>query len=83
MQELGRRPDLIIADYHLDDGDLGTGAIDAVRSVHGGEVPAVVITADRSPNVQEELAERDLALLTKPVKPAQLRAMIRHLVPQA
>ncbi|KAH1676803.1 hypothetical protein KXX12_008462, partial [Aspergillus fumigatus] len=40
--------DLIIADYHLDDGLRGDEAIAMVRRAAGREIPALIITADRS-----------------------------------
>jgi len=51
-----------------------------LRSVHGMDVPAMIITADRSPKVLDGIASLDLPVLAKPIKPAQLRAMIRHLM---
>lgn len=80
LNDFGLHPDLIIADYHLDDDQLGTGAVDGVRAALDHELPAIVITADRSPQAQADIARRELTLLAKPVKPAQLRAMIRHLI---
>lgn len=72
-------PDMIIADYHLDDGAIGTTAIDAVRAATGSGIPAIVITADRTPELREELDMAGLHVLQKPVKPAQLRALITRL----
>ena len=70
---------LLIADYHLDDGLTGDEAIAALRARHGGDLPAIVITADRTDEVKQKLAAQELPVLTKPVKPAQLRALLRKL----
>jgi signal transduction histidine kinase len=75
----GARPDVIVADYHLDNSATGDAAIADVRAHCGAEVPAVVITADRTPELREALSARGLHLLTKPVKPAQLRALLTRL----
>jgi signal transduction histidine kinase len=75
----GERPDVIVADYHLDNSATGDAAIADVRAHCGAEVPAVVITADRTPELREALSSRGLHLLTKPVKPAQLRALLTRL----
>jgi len=75
----GDRPDVIVADYHLDNGATGDAAIADARTHCGVEVPAVVITADRTPELRETLSARGLHLLTKPVKPAQLRALLTRL----
>jgi len=71
------RPDAIIADYHLGDGN-GISAITRLRDAFG-PVPAILITADRTPEVRA-LADRDgIAQLNKPVKPAALRATLSRL----
>jgi CheY-like chemotaxis protein len=73
----GFRPDILLADYHLNDGDLGTDLIVDIRDQLGAEIPAAVITADRSPEVQAAVRRLpSVSLLTKPIKPARLRALI-------
>ena len=77
-----RRPDIVIADYHLEDGFTGVGAVDEVRAVFGSTIPGLIITADRSPEVLDVVRRRGLHLLKKPVKPAKLRALVSHLLAQ-
>lgn len=72
-------PAVIIADYHLDDGMTGDKAIASLREKAGKQIPALVITADRSEEVKLSLAEQELPMLNKPVKPAQLRALLSRL----
>lgn len=69
------RPEVIIADYHLDEGN-GIDAILALRWKFGADLPAVLLTADRSPHVVEEAAAKSIHLLNKPIKPAALRALL-------
>ncbi|MGL4497328.1 MAG: hypothetical protein ACRCUX_16060, partial [Beijerinckiaceae bacterium] len=64
-----------IADYHLNH-ETGLEAIDALRAILGQATPAVLITADRSPEVRDEAARRDIPLINKPVRPAALRALL-------
>ncbi|MGL4323686.1 MAG: hybrid sensor histidine kinase/response regulator [Beijerinckiaceae bacterium] len=73
--EHGVIPDGIIADYHLNN-ETGLEAIDALRGLLGDSIPAVLITADRSPEVRDEVARRDIPLINKPVRPAGLRALL-------
>jgi CheY-like chemotaxis protein len=47
-----------------------------LRSRIGSHLPAILITADRSPRVREEARVRDVPVLNKPVKPAALRALL-------
>ena len=70
---------LMVADYHLEDELTGDIAVAKIRALHEGEVPAFVVTADRSEEVKGKLAALDLPILTKPVKPAQLRALLRQM----
>ena len=77
------RPDIVLADYHLDDGRNGLDAVHALRLAAGRAIPAIVITADRSPAIADAARELDCELLLKPVKPAQLRALMVHLLAPA
>jgi Na+/proline symporter/signal transduction histidine kinase len=70
-------PRILLVDYHLDDGN-GIEAIQALRKRYGADISAILITADRSPNVRDEARAHDVLLLYKPIKPASLRALIRQ-----
>jgi CheY-like chemotaxis protein/anti-sigma regulatory factor (Ser/Thr protein kinase) len=71
----GRAPDLMLVDYHLDESD-GLAAIADIRHALGDNVPAVLITADRSPVLRERALKSGIRLLHKPLKPAALRALM-------
>ena len=47
-----------------------------IRRRFGEQLPAILITADRSPAVREEARARDIQVLPKPLKPAALRALM-------
>jgi signal transduction histidine kinase len=68
-------PEVIIADYHLDEGD-GLDAIATLRQRLASDRPAILLTADRSPAVRDEAAANDVHVLNKPLKPAALRALL-------
>jgi two-component system, sensor histidine kinase len=74
------RPDLILADYHLDFGECGLAGVRRMRAVCGAGLRAIVITADHSATVAEEVRLADCELLRKPVRPAELRALMQHLL---
>ena len=74
------RPDLIIADLHLDNGERGFEAIERIRSEFDTPVPAFVVTADHSQAVSSAAAARGLEVLRKPVKPAELRSLMAYLL---
>jgi Na+/proline symporter/signal transduction histidine kinase/CheY-like chemotaxis protein len=67
-------PNGLLVDYHLDHGN-GIEAIGALRRICG-DVPAILITADRSPSVREAARGQVIQVLHKPVKPAALRALL-------
>jgi signal transduction histidine kinase/CheY-like chemotaxis protein len=79
LRRSGRRPAAMIVDYHLD-GCTGIDAIAAVHARLGILIPAAIITADRTPELQRELTALGLPLLNKPVRPAQLRALLSHML---
>lgn len=79
VAEIGGPPDIVLADYHLDDGPTGLVAIDAVRAAAGGCVPAILLTGNRGAALEAGAARRGVPVLTKPVDIARLRAEIaRH-----
>jgi Na+/proline symporter/signal transduction histidine kinase/ActR/RegA family two-component response regulator len=68
-------PDGLLVDYHLDGGN-GVVAIAALRRRAGRDIPAILITADRSAAVRDEARAAGAHVLHKPIKPASLRALI-------
>ena len=68
-------PEAIVADYHLDHGN-GLDAIKTLRWTLQADIPAVLVTADRTPAVRAAAASAAVHLLNKPVKPAALRALL-------
>lgn len=79
LDEAGRAPDLLVADYHLDGSDTGLKSIAAVRA-RWGDVPAVIITADYGEDVRERVRDAGFQIMRKPVKPAALRAIMSQLL---
>ncbi|WP_286238437.1 PAS domain-containing hybrid sensor histidine kinase/response regulator [Neptuniibacter halophilus] len=73
-------PEVILADYHLDYDKLGTDAIQGLRKHFGLDIPAVMLTADRSTECRQQFREMGLPVLNKPVKPGKLRALLTHLL---
>ncbi|WP_119271758.1 hybrid sensor histidine kinase/response regulator [Taklimakanibacter deserti] len=79
LQSLEKTPDLIIADYHLDQG-TGTEAIAALRSAVGHAIPAIAVTADYTTKVQAEVRRYGIAYLRKPIKTGELFALIHKVI---
>jgi CheY-like chemotaxis protein len=70
-----RRPDVLLVDYHLHDRLDGLDTLDALRAICG-DVPGALLTADGSVALRRAAGERGYRVLTKPVKPASLRAFL-------
>ena len=68
-------PNGLLVDYHLDRGN-GIDAIAELRRRFGADLPAILITADRSPHVRDTARAQDVQVLSKPLKPAALRALM-------
>lgn len=77
VDRLARPPDMILVDYHLNNGRVGTDVIRRVRAHCAMPIPAAIITADHSPEIRH-VAEQmgGVSLLMKPIKPARLRALV-------
>ncbi|PSF08959.1 PAS domain-containing hybrid sensor histidine kinase/response regulator [Marinobacter halophilus] len=75
----GPGPDIILADYHLNNECTGCEAIYAVRRFLNRDLPAAVITADRSDETRNLMRTLYLPILNKPIKPNRLRALLASL----
>ncbi|KAE9628334.1 hybrid sensor histidine kinase/response regulator [Parasedimentitalea maritima] len=77
LHEVDIAPDLVIADYQLNDGLLGSDAIIHLRQQYG-RLPACLITANRAPEVTVLCSGIDVDLLHKPINPAALRIVLQR-----
>ena len=80
LLEASGPPDLIISDYRLAGPTTGAGVIELLRTRYGAGVPAMLITADTSPERLRETRATGHLLQHKPVRPAQLRAACNQLL---
>jgi signal transduction histidine kinase len=71
-------PDAVIADYHLDKGN-GLDAIARLRIRWASDLPALLVTADRSQDVRSAAEIMGVAIQNKPVRPAALRAFLSQI----
>lgn len=76
----GNRPDLIISDFHLHEGQTGIEVITTLRCAFPGPIPAFLISGDILPDRLREAMMNGLHLLHKPIPPMTLRAMISRLL---
>ncbi len=79
LAEVDIAPDVILADYQLDNGALGTDAICALRSQYGS-VPACLITANRAATLNTVCDNLDAELIHKPIDPEMLRGFLERVL---
>lgn len=68
--------DLIITDYDLNGPMTGAECIARMREVAGVKVPAIIITGHDVSRIESYLDDTDIPILSKPLKPAALRALL-------
>ncbi|MFP3517927.1 hybrid sensor histidine kinase/response regulator [Pseudomonas sp. SIMBA_077] len=71
--------DVIIADYDLGSAATGIECIEQLRQQQGWTIPALILSGHDAEMIQAQLKERQISLLSKPVRPAELRATLRVL----
>lgn len=69
-------PDVILADYNLENGDTGVAAIMTLRQAAGHPIPAVMVTAHRDPQIARACAAMGVPLMEKPVRPDELAEVL-------
>ncbi|MFN7001837.1 MAG: PAS-domain containing protein [Roseinatronobacter sp.] len=77
IEELGVPPDVILADYQLDAGETGLDLIKDLRARHG-PMPAVLITANHSPDLMQQAEDQGILLMTKPLALRRLRRLLQQ-----
>src|SRR5690554_78586 len=75
---LAEQPQLMLVDYHLDDGKVGVEVIAALREKWQFHIPAIVNTADPNEAVREHVVSAEALFLPKPVKQAALKRLIKR-----
>ncbi|WP_419793699.1 NahK/ErcS family hybrid sensor histidine kinase/response regulator [Pseudomonas palleroniana] len=72
--------DLLIADYHLDDDQNGVDAVARINARRGSAIPAMMITANYSNELKQQIRELGYTLMHKPVRPMKLKTAMSHLL---
>lgn len=78
-QNLSSDCDVIIADYDLGNHATGIECINTLRQQRGWAVPALILSGHDTDIIQAQLRENDIAILSKPVRPTELRTTLREL----
>lgn len=73
-------PELLVTDYHLAAGELGTEVISRLRAHVGAELKAVLVTGDTSAAIREFPADAHLRIASKPINAEQLLTVLGELL---
>jgi len=76
-KQLNCQADLIIADFHLDNGDTGIDVCRAMLAILDYQPMMILSSADRSESIQELAIESKIYYLPKPIKGAALKRLIQ------
>ena len=82
MESSTEIPSLIICDYDLGAGDNGTELLQKLQERFEGSVPGLIVSGTADSSALSLIKQSGYNMLSKPVKPPKLRAMINYLVTQ-
>ena len=71
---------LIIADYHLDNGDTGVTVALTIQNKLEVKTKTILSSADRSEGIQALAYEHEMQYLPKPIKQAALKRLIQRIL---
>jgi two-component system, sensor histidine kinase len=73
------KPEIIIADYHLEAGETGLEVIAAVRQLLGRPLKAVLVSGDTSSALRGIQTDAQLRIASKPINAEELLALLDEL----
>ncbi len=77
------RPEIVLTDYRLDQGETGVQVISQVHAALGRAVPALIVSAECAETIGAASSHLGAGVLEKPVAEADLRQMMRALLTAA
>ena len=76
LSEENRTPDLVIADYLLQQGEKGSHAIRDIQRRWGEDIPGLLLTGVVEPRRLKEAAASGFQVVHKPIQPDRLKAVV-------
>ena len=72
--------DLVVTDFHLENGRTGTEVISGARSRLGDSIKAVLVSGDTSTAVREMKVDANTRITSKPINSEELLGLMRSLL---
>lgn len=80
LTQAGLKPDIIIADYHLDYGNNGVELVANLLAVKNWQLPTIICSADPSESVRQHTSDAQCLFLRKPIKSLALKRIMKQLL---
>jgi len=77
LDRLGAIPNVILCDHRLRSGEQGEAVVTRLRIRYGSQIPAILVTGDSGMQLRDGVGSGDFPVLSKPVRPARLRAVLQ------
>jgi CheY-like chemotaxis protein len=74
--------DLLVVDYHLDNEVNGVDVVVKINQQRKQPIPTLMITANYSNELKQQMRALGHTLMHKPVKPMRLKTAMNHLLDQ-
>jgi PAS domain S-box-containing protein len=72
--------DLLIVDYHLDNDENGIDLVAEIKRQRSDDLPVLMITANYSHELKQQIRDLGYLLMHKPVRPMKLKTTLNHLL---
>ena len=76
-----QKPNILLLDYHLDQGVTGL-MVRAQLESELSNLPCIILTADRSEEVRNDILNNGCQVLHKPIKPLALKTAMANMLPK-
>ena len=73
-------PDILIADYHLDDDVLGVDMVRDLEELLSALPQVLMITANYTPELNQQIKKLGYFMQNKPVRPMKLKTTLNHMM---
>ena len=80
LTQSGLKPDIIIADYHLDYGNNGVELVANLLAVKNWQLPTIICSADPSESVRQHTSDAQCLFLRKPIKSLALKRIMKQVL---
>ena len=78
LERSGLTPDIVVTDYRLRNGQVGTDCLLRIQEFLGRKVPGVVLTGETGQDIVSEIVALGFGAAHKPITGAEMRAAIER-----